>query len=443
MLCDIGAVELQARAPAFSAMPMPPGPINFGSVQVNTTLTTSFVISNAGNYMLTVSAPGLGDAAHFGVSTTFPISLAINGQATLVLACKPTSTGPLTGTLSFNTTDPDKPDVSYTLLCNGTPTAQPGFASLPVAPGPLEFGNVTVGQTMTKSITVKNIGTANLSLTGATWSGSPGLAYNLTTPFNVAPGASQVFSPTCQPGQVGLLSGQLTLTTNDPAQPSIIFNLNCAGVAPASADLANISNLQAGVWLPSDLTSPVGMAVSPDSVNAYMTGDGAAGGQVIVLKKSTSGLYLPASPVTSTLLARSYGVAVSPDGKYVLATGALNNALVSYQREGGNGALTYLGAAQNGSGGVTGMSYPVDVAYSPDSQFAYVANYVSNSIAIFKQVTTTASNLSFVGAITATTMTTHTLDGPNSLVVSPDGKNVYVAAYTGNVLAVYQRDIKT
>lgn len=441
--CDIGAVELDARQPAFNAMPLPPGPLNFGEVQVNTTLTTSLVISNAGEYLLDVTNPSVDDAAHFSLLTTFPLSAAVNSQTTLVLGCKPTTIGPLTGTLSFDTTDPDKPTVAYTLLCGGAPTAQPVFASVPSPVVPIEFGDVTVGQTVTRSVTVENIGKAALSITGATLSGSNGFNHTIVLPFNVAAGASQAFSVICQPTQVGLLAGYLHLTTNDLAQPAIDYNLNCAGAAPESADLANVSNFKAGLFLPPDLANPIGLAASPDGLNAYLAGDGTGGGQIIVLKKSAGGLYLPGSPVTSTLLARSYGVAVSPSGKYVLATGATGDALVSYRRDGGSGALTYLGAAQNAVGGVTGMGYPVDVAYSPDSQFAYVAGYTSNAIAIFKQVTTTASNLSFVGSIAATTLTTQTLNGPNGLVVSPDGKNVYVAAYTANVLAVYRRDAKT
>jgi predicted outer membrane repeat protein len=442
-LCDIGAVELEARTPAFNAMPLPPGPLNFGDVVVNTTLTTTLVISNSGDYVLTVSNPGIDDAAHFSVSN-FPASLDTKAQATLVLGCTPTTTGPLQGTFSFNTTDPNKPTVAYTLLCVGALAAQPVFASQPAAVVPIEFGEVAVGETMTRSITVQNIGKAPLSITAATLTGSNGFARTIALPFNVAVGASQAFAVRCQPTDVGLLAGYLHLTTNDPAQPTIDYQLNCAGTAPASADLVNISNFKAGLFLPADLINPVEIAVSPDNLNAYLVANRTPnGGQIVTLKKTSSGTYLPMTVVTDSLLALTYGIATSPNGKYVLATGAQNNALMSYRRDSGSGALTYLGVERNGMGGVTSMNYPVRVTYSPDSQFVYVAGYNDDAIAIFKQVTTTASNLSFVGSIAATTMTTHTLGRPRAFVVSPDGKNLYVLAETTDVLAVYQRDVKT
>jgi len=49
--------------------------------------------------------------------------------------------------------------------------------------------------------------------------------------------------------------------------------------------------------------------------------------------------------------------------------------------------------------------------------------------------------------VTATTMTTHTLQNPTGIAVSPDGKNVYVTVHTAGAtsgtLAVYQRDQAT
>jgi 6-phosphogluconolactonase (cycloisomerase 2 family) len=444
--CDIGAVELEARKPAFDAVPLPPGPINFGSVQVNTTVTTNLTVKNSGNYQMLLSNPSLSDI-HFGLTNTFPITLFANAQNNLVLTCRPTATGPLTGTLSFDTTDPERPNVAYTLLCNGTPAAQPGFSSAPAAVVPLEFGEVTVGQTATKTITIKNIGNATLSLTSVAWSGAPGLNHNFTTPLNIAPGETQVLSPTCKPVEPGLLAGYLTVSTNDSAQPAVDFTINCSGSAPQSDALFNSQNLKSPLFLPGDLSSLYGLAVSPDSANAYLSGAAAGGGQIVVLKRLASGSFLWTSQVTRTQLATARGVSVSPDGKYVLGVGASQNALVSYARESGDGGLTYLGYAQNGVGGVTGMSYPWEIAFSPDSQFAYVTGYSSDSIAIFKQNDAAASKFSFVGSIASTTMSTHTLAGPTGIIVSPDGKNLYaVASVYGSgtgVLAVYQRNTST
>jgi predicted outer membrane repeat protein len=444
-VCDIGAIELAARAPAFDADPMPPGPINFGSVQINHVLTTSFTVHNAGNYTLTLSGPAVGDAAHFGVSTTFPIDLSVNAQKTIVLACKPTVTGALATTFSFHTTDADKLNVSYSLLCNGVPNPAPAFVSLPVAPGPIEFGDVTIGEVVTQYLTIKNNGTADLTLTNVGFTSDAGnFAHDLVTPVTIGPAATHQIAVRCQPNRVGALAGQLNFSTNDTSQASASYNLNCNGLPPQSAYLVNTENLQAPVWLPSDFTGLFGVATSPDGINAYVTGNVTGGGQVAVLKRLTSGIlagtYLSTSQVTDILLGNAHEVAVSPDGQYVLATGGSDNALAEYQRDGGNGDLTPLFTISN----LAGLNDPIGVAFSPDSQFAYVTNYSGNSISIFKHI---GNAFFYTGSISSTTMTTHTLANPTGIVVSPDGKNVYVSVHTGTpslgTLAVYRRDATT
>jgi 6-phosphogluconolactonase (cycloisomerase 2 family) len=446
-LCDIGAVEAAARTPAFDAAPLPPGPINLGSVEVNKVLTASFTISDAGNYPLTVSNPNLGDATHFGVSTTFPIDVAVNQQKQIVLACKPTATGAINTTFVFSTTDADRPNASYILNCAGVAAAAPAFASIPPASMPIELGEVAVGTVVTQYLTIKNNGTANLNLNNATLTGDSGnFGHDLATSLDISPGASHAIAVACGPTQVGALSGQLLFHTNDGSQSPVDYHLHCNGVPPQSAYLANIQNLKSP-WLPSDFTTLEAVATSPDGLNVYVTGNSTAGGQVVVLKKLTAGGYLWAFQDSHDYLKAPYGLAVSPDGKYVVATGYINSTLTSYQRDSGTGELTHLATYQNGYGGLSDMSQPVGVVFSPDSQFAYVAAAGSNDIVIFKQ-NPTPGYFHTVGVITATTMTTHTLVSPQSLVVSPDGKNVYVAANTSTpatdgTLAAYRRDTVT
>ena len=191
-MCDIGAVEVDARKPAFDAEPMPPGPLNFGSVQINHTITTSFTVHNAGNYSLTLSGPALGDA-HFGiVSPTFSIGLAANQVKPIVLSCTPTVVGSLATTFTFNTTDADKPNVSYSLLCNGTAAPAPAFSSLPVPPGPIEFGEITIGQIVTQTITIKNNGTADLVLSNFHLPESQDFGTDIAAPsYTIGPGLSK------------------------------------------------------------------------------------------------------------------------------------------------------------------------------------------------------------------------------------------------------------
>jgi predicted outer membrane repeat protein len=452
-ICDIGALEAPVLAPAYNASPLPPGPINFGSVMVGNTGSTSFNVSNAGNITLTLSSPGVTDTAHFGVSTTFPVNLLANGQQAITLWCKPSASGPLQTTFSFHTNDTARPTASYTLQCDGMNQPQPSFTSAPVAPGPIEFGDVVISHTVTRTLTISNAGNALLTVSAVTLTGDGDLHRSVSLPLNVTPGGSGVIVLTCTPTQLGLLSADLHLTTNDPSQTSVSYALHCNGVGPASPPLVNTQNLKFPL-LPNDLSGLFGVATSPDNMFTYVTGGSAVGGQVVVLKKTTSGLlagtYLWVNGGDSRAdLNSPHEVAISPDGEWGVATGYNNGAAVVYRRNSNTGALTYLSTLSNSSPGATGMGGAWGVAFSPDSKYLYVTGYTGNSIAIFKHILFFGLDTwLFVNSVTTTSDSLHPLTGPLGVVVSPDGKNVYVTAYTSSpttsgTLAVYSRDTTT
>jgi DNA-binding beta-propeller fold protein YncE len=90
------------------------------------------------------------------------------------------------------------------------------------------------------------------------------------------------------------------------------------------------------------------------------------------------------------------------------------------------------------------------VAVSPDGMSVYVASFTSHAVAIFdrvlsgerygklKQKPGTAGCISLSGDPGCATGVA--LLGAASIVVSPDGKNVYVAAFGGHAIAIFDRD---
>lgn len=91
-----------------------------------------------------------------------------------------------------------------------------------------------------------------------------------------------------------------------------------------------------------------------------------------------------------------------------------------------------------------------DVAISPDGKHAYSAAYISDALVIFDRaangsLTQRAGqagclSLSGTGGECATT---GQIDGPRSVLVSPDGLQVYVAAQNSNTIAAFDRDPAT
>ena len=112
-------------------------------------------------------------------------------------------------------------------------------------PGPLSFeierggsiGNVTVGRTATRLVTVHNSAAkwlkASLTVAGSPWFALRN-AVGATIEFSVGPGGSRRFWLDVTPTAVGPATGSLTLTRADGAQPPSVRKLSVAGVPPAS-----------------------------------------------------------------------------------------------------------------------------------------------------------------------------------------------------------------
>ncbi len=130
----------------------------------------------------------------------------------------------------------------------------------------------------------------------------------------------------------------------------------------------------------------------------------------------------------------AYSAAVSPDDKNVYAAGSLDDALAVFNRDAVSGAITYTACLK----GMDGIHGAYSVVVSPDNKNAYVASSEDNAIVSFHRNAVT-------GALTSSTCHKdgYNADGlydARSAAVSPDNKNVYVAGYVDNAVAVFDRD---
>lgn len=137
--CDLGAFESERLAGAFSAMPMPPGPINLGSAVVGqATAPRDLAISNAGNAPLRIEAAQLGGVhgAEFSLTFATPFVLQPEQAGTIPLRCTPGAPGARSARLSLATNDPERATLQYDLTCTGTAAPAPAFGASPAAPRP-------------------------------------------------------------------------------------------------------------------------------------------------------------------------------------------------------------------------------------------------------------------------------------------------------------------
>ncbi|HWM62675.1 MAG TPA: YncE family protein [Solirubrobacterales bacterium] len=217
------------------------------------------------------------------------------------------------------------------------------------------------------------------------------------------------------------------------------------------------------------LGAPDVVVVSPDGNNVYVGsffGNSVAAfsrnpttgalaqlaGSAACIAEATAGC------ATGVALKSVEGLAISGDGASVYAATALSNAAVVLVRNPTTGALSQ---PTDGSGCIveaplTGCTTGVQlsganaVAVSPNDGNVYVTSLFSNSVTSFGRSDST-------GALTQKSGTAgcliylrsagcsfgRALEAPEGLALSPDGRNVYVAAFETGAIAVLDRGLKS
>ena len=208
----------------------------------------------------------------------------------------------------------------------------------------------------------------------------------------------------------------------------------------------------------------VAAAATPDGAHVYLAAED--GDAIAILRRGAGGALDPAGCVSqdgsdgrpraeggcrrSAPLDAPAAVQVSPDGAGVHVIARRSNAVVSFRRDGATGALTRAACTSaTGSRACadgTALRSPRAVALSPDGRHAYVAATGSDAVATF--AVTAGGGLVQTACVSDAGTDGVCDDGealrePIAVAVSPDGRNVYVAARRSNALTVFVRDQDT
>jgi len=117
---------------------------------------------------------------------------------------------------------------------------------------------------------------------------------------------------------------------------------------------------------------------------------------------------------------------VSPDGRNLYAT-TLREGIAVWTRDQQTGKLRFLERLFNGTSGVSGLDYASAIAVHPDGHRVYVAAQQDSAVTAFERQQP-EGNLRFLEAITNGQGRVEGLRGARALVVTPDGRHLYVGS---------------
>jgi len=153
----------------------------------------------------------------------------------------------------------------------------------------------------------------------------------------------------------------------------------------------------------------------------------------------------------------SRAVAVSPDGRNVYVASSRSNAIAVFRRNPKTGALGQPSGAAgcvatkgaSGCGKAIGLNGPNSLAVSANGRNVYATSRGSNAVTAFRRDRSTGALHQLPGAVGCVSgvplpgcAAGRALFGPDVVVVSKDGANVYVGSFFGNAVAVFTRDRK-
>ncbi|MFV9507080.1 MAG: choice-of-anchor D domain-containing protein [Oscillochloridaceae bacterium umkhey_bin13] len=466
--CDIGAFELPAPAPVTNPTLLPPGPLDFGNVTAGSNQQLSLMLENLGDAPLTLNSAQLSGpgAASFSVQSSLPLTVDPGTSASLNLRCAPTGApGLRSANLNLSSDDPAQPSLNYALSCNAVAAPTPGFASNPSAPGPLDFGQVLLGSNRESSLIFSEVGGASLAISGFSLAGvNPDdfslVGWNSSDALTIPNGGAAVpRGLRCTPSAPGVRSATLSMTTNDPLRPTLSFDLSCQGVRPQQPPLAPFVLGQAGTGVGS---GPHGLAISPDGQHLYLAAQ--SGDRLIMLRRSPSGaLQIGASyqhndtlPAGTLRLDGPRYVAVSPDGRNVYVTASTSDSVTAFARDATTGLLTLIDTVQQGdsygcrlrplpqppecAGTISSLDNPQGLVVSPDGRHVIMASATGHLTVLSRAENGGLRGLFPSGARFVMSLSRSELAGARGLAISPEGRNLYVAGYTNNQLVVIDRN---
>src|SRR6266446_3036045 len=192
-----------------------PTSLNLGNVNVGGNGSSSVTLTNTGNSNVTVSSVTVSGAGFSASGVTSGTTLTPNQTVTLSVAFAPAAAGSVTGSVSVASNATNSP---ATIVLSGTGVQ----GALTANPSSFNFGNVLVGSSGAQTFTLSNSGTASVTISAASTSGTGFSIPGLSVPATLNPGQTTSFTASFAPASASSFTGSVSITSNAPGSPLTI-----------------------------------------------------------------------------------------------------------------------------------------------------------------------------------------------------------------------------
>lgn len=210
--------------PAFQApvLRLTAARVDFGAVVVEDQATRTFSIGNVGRRTLTLSSAST-DRQEFVLLDAFPIEIEPSGETEIQMRFSPVEEGVVQGSLTINTDDPWRPELTVPLSGTG---AAPDIG---VFPESIEFDRTYVGGEHSTVLRVANLGAGVLTVFRTELTDPVQFSVSLDDTLRIPSSLRQSIDVVFRPANTGMQRAELTLYSNDPNDPELVVPLRGFG----------------------------------------------------------------------------------------------------------------------------------------------------------------------------------------------------------------------
>ncbi|MFZ1731406.1 MAG: choice-of-anchor D domain-containing protein [Bacteroidota bacterium] len=212
--------------------------ITFPGTEVGSMRAELLTIENRGGEDLEISETSLtgsGSAVYF-VRDGGSMIIAAGTSKEVSVEFTPAAAIPYSATLTIRSNDPGVPAYPVTLTGLGTSRAEPNIELDRAA---ISFGSANVGSSISENLTIRNIGTTALSITGYRFQeiGAGEFALQSGSPGTIQPSQQMMISLAFAPTKAGVHTATFIITSDDPDTPNAFVSLTGNAVVSSVSDI--------------------------------------------------------------------------------------------------------------------------------------------------------------------------------------------------------------